>query len=210
VVDLLNLGCLDAEMGQLSLECVALPALLHDMIAAPNPLVHVKLTLNTEAADIPPMRTHTQRVREIAMNLMSNAVKFTDRRRGEGHGRARRAVQHRSARHRHGIVIAWADVERAFEEFIEVSATRGGTGAGLAISHRIDRLLGDDSAGCSTPGEGSRFTLTLPTRAGSSKPPIRPDRYHRAIPPGRDALKIASHVLRRPACVPQSHPRRQP
>jgi signal transduction histidine kinase len=55
------------------------------------------------------------------------------------------------------------DQQRIFERFERVQSQEGGTGLGLAISRRLARSMGGDVTLESTPGEGARFTLTLPS-----------------------------------------------
>jgi signal transduction histidine kinase len=170
VDDLLDLGRLDAGKMRLTMEEVPLPALVRDALTALEPQARSKeLTLTFEAADVPRVRTDVLRVRQIVLNLASNAVKFTER--GgvtvtlERHGADAVAVRVADT----GVGIAGADLERVFDEFVQVGAARGGgTGLGLAISRRLARLLGGDLTVRSAPARGSCFTLTLPAAVASA------------------------------------------
>ena len=105
------------------------------------------------------------RVRQIAFNLLSNALKFT----GEGQV-ALRVTQdadvYRIAVEDTGIGIAADKVADIFESFKQADAqtTRrfGGTGLGLAICRNLARAMGGDVTVESVPGRGSVFTATLP------------------------------------------------
>ena len=118
------------------------------------------------------------RVRQILINLLTNAIKFTN---GGGTVTVQsdtRAEAEPSARLRGrgpwafvrvedtGIGIAPADQARVFEAFHQIdrgpTRTYGGTGLGLTISRRLARLLGGDLCLESTPGKGSVFTVWLP------------------------------------------------
>ncbi len=108
------------------------------------------------------------RVRQIAYNLVGNALKFTE------HGRVTLELQTTSDGyllhvHDTGIGIAADKLPLLFRDFSQVhdAATThtGGTGLGLAISRRYARLLGGDISAESSPGHGSTFTLRLPRRA---------------------------------------------
>jgi signal transduction histidine kinase len=165
VDDLLDLGRLDAGKVQLVVEEVAMPVLLDDTLASLEPQARAKgLALELEAADVPRLRTDAKRVRQIVLNLASNAVKFTER--GGVRVTVERGAPDAVAVHvaDTGVGIATEDLERVFDEFVQVGAVNGGTGLGLAISRRLARLLGGDLTVYSAPAHGSRFTLTLPTR----------------------------------------------
>ena len=106
-----------------------------------------------------------QRTRQILVNLIGNAVKFTEEGRvtivmsGIAEGRLRVAVQDT------GPGIRPEDLDHLFEEFRQVgpdTARSEGTGLGLAISRRLARAMGGEITVRSTVGEGSVFTLSLP------------------------------------------------
>jgi signal transduction histidine kinase len=103
-----------------------------------------------------------QRVRQILVNLIGNALKFTEQGEvtaisdGRADGRLRVAVRDTGP----GIP---ADQHAAiFEEFNQARGDEGGTGLGLAISRRLARVMGGDVTVESEPGTGSTFTIILP------------------------------------------------
>jgi signal transduction histidine kinase len=126
-------------------------------------MAHAKgLPLVFESADVPRVCTDPTRVRQIVLNLASNAVKFTEvgevRVTIERWGSDAVAVRVIDT----GIGIDSEDLEQVFDEFVQVGAAHGGTGLGLAISRRLARLLGGDLTVHSAPARGSSFTLKLP------------------------------------------------
>jgi CheY-like chemotaxis protein/anti-sigma regulatory factor (Ser/Thr protein kinase) len=126
---------------------------------------------------LPTLYTDRDKVKQVLMNLLGNAVKFTHT-----------GTVTVTARVHHGtIVMAVADtgigipeeaLGRIFEEFHQVdsSTTReyGGTGLGLAISLHLTRLMGGDITVQSTVGGGSTFTVTLPQRYTTADLATRP------------------------------------
>jgi signal transduction histidine kinase len=136
------------------------------------------------------VKTDAAKVQQIVTNLVSNAIKFTDR--GSvtieitptKDGGCSLAVRDT------GIGIRKEDQQLIFEEFRQVdgSSTRryAGTGLGLAIARRFALLLGGALNVASSTGSGSTFTLTLPPepRGRPPAPPsTRPSGTLRAVPP---------------------------
>ena len=91
-----------------------------------------------------------------------------------------------------GPGIAAGDEQRIFERFERAHTKEGGTGLGLAISRRLARSMGGDVTLDSAPGEGARFTLTLPPPSASACRPARSraaSRRHRAGAGGRSSAR---------------------
>jgi len=131
------------------------------------------------AADAPSqVRGDVTRLRQILVNLLNNALKFTER--GEvvltlttvSLGNA--AIELHFAVRDTGIGISAAGIGRLFQSFsqVDASTTRkyGGTGLGLAISQRLAELMGGRMWVESEEGRGSTFHFTIRTEVASSKP----------------------------------------
>jgi signal transduction histidine kinase len=109
------------------------------------------------------------RLRQILLNLLSNACKFTKQ--GEVKLKARRLVDGRDwvelAVADSGIGMSPEQQAKLFEEFAQADATTaqrfGGTGLGLAITRKLARMMGGDVTVTSEPGKGSVFTVRLPS-----------------------------------------------
>jgi PAS domain S-box-containing protein len=112
------------------------------------------------------VRADTEKLRQILVNLLGNAIKFTDPGgRVEVRCRAVGDRVHLSVRDT-GIGIPADKLETIFEPFVQVRSdltrTAEGTGLGLAISRDLARGMDGDLSVESTPGHGSTFTLALP------------------------------------------------
>ena len=114
------------------------------------------------------IKTDARKLRQILLNLLGNAVKFTDR----GSVEFRVAAQPLDSSHVRlrfevadtGIGIAAADIERIFAPFQQIvdrNRPIDGTGLGLAISHRLVTLLGGSLSSSSAPAIGSTFIVAL-------------------------------------------------
>jgi len=146
-------------------------------------LVTDKVALRFDAQeDLPPLLSDEGKLSQILRNLISNALKFTER--GEIRVSAylsedRRQVEFAVADT--GIGIAAEDQERIFEEFVQVrNALQGrvkGTGLGLPLCRRLATVLGGTIELESSPGVGSAFTVRLPLRLPSAAPdlPLAPE-----------------------------------
>jgi len=133
-----------------------------------EPLIKQKgLTLTQDIQpNLPTMTTDIVKLRQVIVNLLSNASKFTEKgelniKVRENNGMISFAVKDS------GIGIEKKNIELVFEEFRQVdsSSTRKykGTGLGLPIARKLARLLGGDLIVESEYGKGSMFTLTIPT-----------------------------------------------
>jgi signal transduction histidine kinase len=161
------------EAGQLTLSPVdySMRELVLGVISATEALAAEKqLALEHDMpADLPAGHGDERRLTQVLMNLVGNAIKFTD----AGSVCIRATVENGSylvSVTDTGLGIVPEDRERVFEEFRQVdsSSTRkkGGTGLGLAIAKRIVELHGGRIWVDSTPGQGSTFYFTLPLRVG--------------------------------------------
>jgi PAS domain S-box-containing protein len=164
--DLLDLSKLEAGRLETRVEEVEVAELVEGAVAELGPIAREQgcaLELEVETRPLP-VTGDARRVRQILLNLLSNAVKF-----GAGH-----PVQVRCgpceggiavAVADHGPGIAPADLERIFEEFVQLGDSEVGTGLGLAIARRLAELQGGSLTAESRPGEGSTFRLVLPLEA---------------------------------------------
>jgi len=165
--DVLDLSKIEAGQLTLSLSEYSLANLVHGVYAAVEPLAAQKnLALTTKIApSLPAGHGDERRLSQVLLNLVGNAIKFTDK--GEvaieaslADGSFRLAVRDS------GPGIAIADQVKIFEEFQQVDNTltkqKGGTGLGLAISKRIVEMHGGRIVVDSELGKGSTFTIKLP------------------------------------------------
>jgi signal transduction histidine kinase len=117
------------------------------------------------APELPPGHGDGRRLTQVLINLVGNAIKFTDAGEVAIKAEANNGSFHVSVRDT-GPGISSADQARLFQEFQQadnaITRKKGGTGLGLAISKRIIEMHGGRIWVESQPGQGSTFTFTLP------------------------------------------------
>jgi signal transduction histidine kinase len=199
--DILDLSKIEAGRMPIRIEQFSPAALAEEALATIAPIARDKgLALSISGgAGLPPMESDAQRLRQILINLLGNAVKFTDAGSVKLElGTAERMVTF--AVTDTGPGMAADQMPRLFQEFsqLDTSSTRrhGGTGLGLALSRRMARLLGGDITVESTLGQGSTFVVTLPCEAPSHDAGLMPflprlPNDMQADVPVRDALAVA-------------------
>ncbi|MHA7815628.1 MAG: sensor histidine kinase [Pseudohaliea sp.] len=174
--DILDLSKI--ETGKMELHCERFQPedVLRQVCDGLAPLVREKqnrLALDL-APDLPALNSDATKFRQVLVNLLSNASKFTDggtitvcARRAEGPYALAVAVTDT------GIGMSEAQQARVFEAFVQAepdtSAAYGGTGLGLAICRNFCELMGGRISVSSVPGKGSTFTVELPADPGSAR-----------------------------------------
>ncbi len=206
--DVLDISRIEAGRASAHPDIVDLPELLATLVEVVDPRARAKgLELRLELAPELPRHIETDpgKLRQILLNLLINAVKYTER--GEvaltaarmpvapGEARAVLRFEVRDT----GVGIAAAELDRIFQAFYQTDAgIRGGegTGLGLTICREFTHLLGGALAVESEPGQGSTFRLTLPAREAA--PPPAWDARVQATP--------AADVAARRILVAEDHP----
>jgi signal transduction histidine kinase len=165
IEEILVFSRMEAGRETLSLAPVDLAELTREVAAIVEPLAAGK-RLRFTAPEPPPgeVMTDGRKLRQILINLLGNAIKFTDE--GEVSFAVERAgpgLVFRVADT--GVGIAPENLEQIWEPFRQVqnpmTRTAGGTGLGLSVSRHLARLLGAELTVSSAPGRGSTFTLSL-------------------------------------------------
>jgi signal transduction histidine kinase len=169
--DILDISRIEAGKMPLHVSSFPIPTLIQEVLAELEPLIQrSKLSVRVETArKLRPIASDRAKVKQIVLNLVTNAIKFTPS-----------GVVTVSARHDPsvkeveiavrdtGIGIKTEDHERVFEDFRQAdnSPAReyGGAGLGLAICRRLASMMEGRVDLQSAVGQGSTFTLTLPVR----------------------------------------------
>jgi signal transduction histidine kinase len=177
VNDLLDLSKVEAGKVDVKPTRFTVPALFGALRGALRPLLFsgaVELIFDA-GDDVPEMLTDEAKVAQILRNLISNALKFTEK--GEVRVTARYEPEKQVVVFRvrdTGIGIAAKDLELIFEEFAQVDSALQrkvkGTGLGLPLSRSLAELIGGAIQAESVPGQGSVFTLAIPARFGGEAP----------------------------------------
>ncbi len=180
--EVLDLAKIEAGKMMLSIETVALLPIVQDAVTTIFPLIE-KNRNRVElfcATDFEPLQADPGRLRQVLLNLLSNAAKFTENgvitvtvKRGVLNGASRALIAVADT----GIGMSSEQIGSLFNEFVQLddAANRkhSGTGLGLAISQRLCKMMGGNITVESAPGMGSTFTINLPlrqARVGEQKP----------------------------------------
>ncbi|HEY1364256.1 MAG TPA: ATP-binding protein [Xanthobacteraceae bacterium] len=175
----LDLSKIEAGKLELNPQAVALAPLIDDVVGTARQLA--EQNANRLVAETPgelgSMTVDPMRLRQILLNLLSNACKFTKQ--GEVALRVRRIVNGGDGIEfvisDTGIGMTPEQMAKLFEEFTQADATTaqrfGGTGLGLAITRKLARMMGGDVTVASEPGKGSVFTVSLPGGTGACGAP---------------------------------------
>jgi signal transduction histidine kinase len=171
----LDLSKIEAGKLELNPQTVQLAPLINDVISTAGQLAEQnKNRLVVDAQEnLGALTVDAMRLRQILLNLLSNACKFTKA------GEVRLAAR-KVSNGSHFVEFAVSDTgigmtaeqqAKLFEEFSQADAATaqrfGGTGLGLAITRKLARMMGGDVTVASEPGKGSVFTVRLPGGAPS-------------------------------------------
>jgi signal transduction histidine kinase len=174
--EILDLSKIEVGKLELNLEPVNLARLVDEVIGTAGQLAEKnKNRLAVEAQEnLGTLTADSMRLKQILLNLLSNACKFTKE--GEVALRVRRVADGRDwvelAVADTGIGLTAEQQAKLFQEFTQadsLTARRyGGTGLGLALSRKLARMMGGDVTVTSEPGKGSVFTVRLPAAQTST------------------------------------------
>ena len=171
----LHLSKIEAGKLELNPESVSVVPLIDEVVGTAGQLAEKnqnRLVVEAEN-NLGTIKVDPMRLRQILLNLLSNACKFTKQ--GEVKLKARRVANGGDwielAVSDTGIGMTPEQQAKLFAEFTQgdsLTARKfGGTGLGLAISRRLARMMGGDVTVASEPGKGSVFTVRLPGSADS-------------------------------------------
>ncbi len=185
--DILDLSKIDAGKMELAFDDVNVTELIQSVVPTVSGLIKDKSITIVQNIDptIPILRADAMRLRQVMINLLSNAAKFTE----EGTITINAAVETRPDGQSEVVIkvidtgagIAPEDRSKLFQPFSQVDASptrkTGGTGLGLSISRRLVELHGGIIDVTSEVGKGSTFYFTLPL-PNEKESRIKPDGQH--------------------------------
>ncbi|MDR3633764.1 MAG: PAS domain S-box protein [Isosphaeraceae bacterium] len=172
--DILDLSKIEAGKMDLFLETFEVPEMIRGVLGTIAPLVEQNgNTLEVDCPnDLGEMHADLTKVRQVLLNLLSNASKFTD------HGTIALRVSREKLEGKDwmafevtdsGIGMTPDQLAKLFQPFTQADASTtrkyGGTGLGLTITRRFCQLMGGDITVKSDPGRGSTFTVKLPAQS---------------------------------------------
>ena len=169
--DILDITRIEAGRMPLNVTSFAIPELVNEVMSELEPIIkRSNLEVSARAAGkLPTLKSDRQKVKQIVLNLLSNALKFTPE--GSVTITARYDARSRMiniAVRDTGVGIAADDQVKVFEDFRQLDSSPargyGGTGLGLSICRRLAQMLEGTIELESAVGRGSTFVLSLPTR----------------------------------------------
>ncbi len=176
--DVLDFSKLEADQAELEIQPLSVPKLVEEafgILAIQAAAKGLELQEDLDPKTPALVAGDMARLRQVLLNFLGNAVKFTDEggitvrtrwRGGKRSGRLRISVVDT------GVGIAADKLERLFERFsqteVSISRTHGGTGLGLAICKATIALMGGEVGVETKPGKGSTFWFEIPTSAAEA------------------------------------------
>jgi signal transduction histidine kinase/FixJ family two-component response regulator len=173
--DILDLSKIEAGKMDLDLGIVKVAPLIEEVVTTIQPLIEqndntVVIRCDENAGA---MYSDMTKVRQVLLNLLSNAAKFTE------HGTITVKISRETIDAQAWVSFKVADtgigmseeqINKLFQAFTQADASTtrkyGGTGLGLALSHRLCHLMGGEISAVSEPGIGSTFTIRIPAIIG--------------------------------------------
>ena len=166
---ILDIAKIEAGRVDIQVAPFAVESMLRTTLTTVQPLIKPAVELrHSIQTELPVVYSDQFRIKQILLNILSNAAKFTET--GWIELRAEQVADRLLiAVEDTGIGIAASELEQIFDEFqqVDTSSTRrySGTGLGLSISRHLAQVLGGDIKAESVLGQGSTFILTLPLQA---------------------------------------------
>jgi PAS domain S-box-containing protein len=167
--DILDLSKVEAGRMTLSFEIVSIADIVRGVVSTIEPLAskkHIRISTHVESAG--EIEADAGRLKQMLLNLASNAVKFTEEDGLVTIEAERLETSIEISVSDTGIGIAESDLSRLFKEFQQLESGAGrrqeGTGLGLALTKRLAELHGGEVKVTSELGRGSVFTIKLPLR----------------------------------------------
>jgi len=176
ISDILDLSKIEAGRMELAIESVAVQAAFSELLSVMQPLADKRSHVLSASAEVElAVRADATRFKQVLMNLVGNAIKFTP-----NGGRIELAARLEGGRVRievtdNGPGIPAEEQRRIFEAFYRLRDSgkkTEGTGLGLAITHRLVELHGGELGLHSQVGQGSCFYFSLPAAVSLQESPF--------------------------------------
>lgn len=185
--DILDLSKLESGRMSVSIESEDVPSVVSNCVMTVEPLVKskgVELTYDIEP-NLPVLSTDIVKVRQILVNLLSNAAKFTEKGEVSIKVYQKNGLVHFAVKDS-GIGIEEKNLGLIFEEFRQVDSSNTrkykGTGLGLPIARKLAIMLEGDLSVQSVYGQGSTFTLSIPPVYPAKKGPETVQDLQKLVP----------------------------